>query len=77
METTIQHITIYDGGLVEMVVTCNQCNHTNYHIITHSSKKEDNRTTIDFSTLGKKCCDNFHGNNGKTNKCNANYKLYM
>jgi len=49
-----------------MDVICNHCKHVNYHRITHSSTKNENKTTIDFSKLGKKGCHN-HGNNGKTN----------
>ena len=77
MEATIQHINIYDDGLIEMLVICNNCKHTNYHTITHSSTKNGDKTTIDFSKLGKRCCDNFHGNNGQTPKCDADYKLYI
>lgn len=74
MEATIQHINIYDDGLIEMVVICNSCKNKNYHTITHASTKKGNKTTIDFSKLGTRCCDNF----GKPNKpcCNADYKLY-
>ena len=60
-----------------MVVSCNNCKHINYHTITHSSTKNSDKITIDFSKLGKRCCDNFHGNNGETPKCEVNYKLYM
>ena len=77
MEATIQHINIYDDGLIEMVVICNNCKHTNYHTITRSSTKIGDKTTIDFSKLGKRCCDNFHGNNGQTPKCDADYNLYI
>jgi hypothetical protein len=49
MEATIQHINIYDDGLVEMVVICNNCKHVNCHTITHCSIKNGNKTTIDFS----------------------------
>jgi hypothetical protein len=70
MDVTIQHIYIYNNGLIEIVVICNKCNHTNYHTITHSSTKNDDKTSIDFSKLGKRCCSN-HGN------CYADYKLYM
>jgi hypothetical protein len=77
METTIQHINIYNDGLIEMVVICNNCKHTNSHTITHSSTKNGDKTTIDFSKLGKRCC----GNNGKVKNpnsaCHADYKLYM
>lgn len=60
-----------------MVVICNNCKHTNYHIITHSSTKNGDKITIDFSQLGKRCCDN-HGKLKKTNSvCYADYKLYM
>ena len=41
--------SIYDDGLIEMVVICNNCKHTNYHTITHSSTKNGDKTTIDFS----------------------------
>jgi hypothetical protein len=77
MEATIQNITIYHDGLIEMVVICNNCKHTNYHTITHSSTRYDDKTIIDFSKLGKRCCDNWHGNNGKTPRCDADYKLYV
>ena len=40
MEATIQNINIYDDGLIEMVVICNNCKVTNYHTITHSSTKK-------------------------------------
>jgi len=77
MEATIQRINIYDDGLIEMVVNCNNCKHTNYHTITHSSTKNGDKTTIDFSKLGKRCCDN-HGKLKKSNSaCYADYKLYM
>ena len=80
MEATIQYINMYDDGLIEMVVICNVCKHVNYHTITHSSTKNGDKTTIDFSKLGKRGCDNF----GKLKKsgsvgsvCYANYKLYL
>jgi hypothetical protein len=79
MEATIQHINIYNDGIIEMVVICNNCKHTNYHNITHSSTKNGDKTAIDFSKLGKRCCHNF----GKTTNpnsdgsCYADYKLYM
>lgn len=77
MEATIQYINIYDDGLIEMVVICNNCQHTNYHTITHSSIKNGNKTTIDFSKLGERGCDNY-GTPGKKNSiCCADYKLYM
>ena len=57
-----------------MVVICNNCKHTNYHTITHSSLKNGDKTTIDFSKLGKRCCHNFAKPNSA---CYANYKLYM
>jgi len=77
MEATIQHINMYDDGLIEIVVICNNCKHTNHHTITHSSRKNGDKTTIDFSKLGKRCCHNF-GNLKKPNLwCYANYKLYM
>lgn len=79
MEATIQHINIYDCGIIEMVVICNNCKHTNYHTITHSSTKNRHKTSIDFSKLGKRCCDNYGiGKQNNINSvCYANYKLYM
>jgi hypothetical protein len=76
MDVTIQHINIYHDGVIEMVVICNNCKHVNYHTITHSSTKNEDKTSIDFSKLGKRCCHN-HGNNGQTSICDSVYKLYM
>ena len=77
MEATIQRINIYNNGLIEMVVICNNCKHTNYHTITHSSTRSSDKTTIDFSKLGKRCCDN-HGNQKDLNSgCYTDYNLYM
>jgi hypothetical protein len=69
-KATIQHISIYDDGLIEMVVICDNCKKTNCHTITHSSTKNDDKTTIDFFKLGKRCCDNH-------SVCYSNYQLYM
>ena len=69
MEATIQYINIYADGIIEIVIICNKCKHKNYHTITHSSTKKNNKTTIDFSKLGKRCCDNL-------SICNANYNIY-
>jgi hypothetical protein len=69
-KATIQHINIYDDGLIEMVVICDNCKKTNCHTITHSSTKNDDKTTIDFFKLGKRCCDNH-------SVCYSNYQLYM
>ena len=80
MEATIQNIKIYNDGLIEMVVICNSCKNINYHTITHASTKQDNKIIIDFSKLGKRCCDNRRklNNSGKLNNtCYADYKLYM
>ena len=77
MEATIQHINIYDDGLIEMVVICNNCKHTNYHNITHSSTKNGDKTTIDFSKLGQRCCDNYEKQKNSNLVCYADYKLYM
>jgi hypothetical protein len=77
MEATIQHINIYNDGLIEMVVICNNCKHTNYHNITHSSTKNSDKTTIYFSKLGKKCCDNYEKQKNSNLVCYADYKLYM
>lgn len=77
MEATIQHINIYDNGLIEMVVICNNCKHINNHTITHSSTKSVHKTTIDFSKLGKRCCDNYGKLKNPNFVCYADYKLYM
>jgi len=77
METTIQHINIYDDGLIEMVVICNNCKYINYHTITHSSTKNGDKTTIDFSKLGKRWCHNYGKYNKPNSMCYADYKLYM
>jgi hypothetical protein len=77
MEATIQNINIYDDGVIEMVVICNICKHTNYHTITHSSTKNGDKTTIDFSKLGKRSCDNYGKLNQNSDCCYADYKLYM
>lgn len=76
MEATIQNINIYDDGVIEIVVICNHCNHKNYHTITHASKKNGDKTSIDFSKLGKRACDN-HGQLKSKNICYADYNLYM
>ena len=77
MEATIQHINIYNDGLIEIVVICNNCKHINYHNITHSSTKNGDKTTIDFSKLGKRCCDNYEKQKNSNLVYYADYKLYM
>jgi len=76
MEANIQYINVYNDGLIEMIVTCNSCKKQNVHCITHTSTKTNDKITIDFSKLAKRCCDN-HGQPGKQNTmCGANYNLY-
>jgi hypothetical protein len=78
MEANIDYITVYNDGLVEMIVTCNACKKQNVHTITHTSTRTNDKITIDFSKLGKRCCDN-HGqmkNGQRKNVCYANYNLY-
>jgi hypothetical protein len=60
-----------------MIVICNNCKHTNYHTITHASIKNNDKTIIDFSKLGKRCCDNHVKLKNKKSHCNADYKLFM
>lgn len=76
METNIQSINVYNDGFVEMIVLCNLCNHKNIHIITNASTKTDNKITIDFSKLGKKCCNNMGQTIQFNSICYANYNLY-
>lgn len=76
METNIQSINVYSDGFVEMIVVCNLCNHKNIHIITDASSKTDNKITIDFSKLGKRCCDNMGLTNQSNGICYATYNLY-
>ena len=76
MEASIQYINLYNDGLIEMIVICNSCKKKNIHTITHTSTKTNDKISIDFSKLGKRCCDN-HGKPGKPNTiCDANYNLY-
>jgi len=76
MEANIQYINVYNDGLIEMIVICNSCKKQNVHTITHTSTKINDKITIDFSKLGKRCCDNF-GQPGKPNTiCHADYNLY-
>jgi len=76
MEANIQYINVYNDGLIEMIVICNSCKNQNVHTITHTSTKINDKITIDFSKLGKRCCDNF-GQPGKPNTiCHADYNLY-
>lgn len=68
MESNIQKIKFYDGGLIEITVICPKCKQINVHTITHASSKDKNGTIINFSELGKRSC---HGE-----RCYSNYKLY-
>ena len=76
MEAIIQNINIYNDGVVEIKVMCNNCKHINYHTITHSSTKDENKTIIDFSKLGKRRCHNFEKNKN-SNECCMDYNLYL
>jgi len=76
MDATIEYINLYNDGVIEMIVICNSCKKQNVHTITHSSTKTKDKITIDFSKLGKRCCDN-HGQFAKPNTvCYADYTLY-
>ena len=76
MEANIQYINIYNDGLIEMVVICNSCKIQNIHTITHTSSKTNDKITINFSKLGKRCCHNY-GQPGNPNTiCYADYNLY-
>ena len=76
MEAIINHIGIYDDGMIEISVTCNMCKEINYHNITNASIKKDNKIIIDFSKFGKRCCDNL-GNRDVNTICTGDYKLYV
>ena len=77
MESTIQKMNIYDDGVIEIIVKCNECNHTNYHTLSKNCfKKKSDKITIDFSKLGKRVCDNFRKPKTPTFVCNGHYKLY-
>ena len=75
MEANIQYINVYDDGLIEMIVVCNSCKTQNHHTITHASTKSNDKFTIDFSKLGKRCCGG-HVKNGKKTRCDGEYNLY-
>ena len=69
---------MYDDGLVEIIVICNLCNTNNCHTITGSSTKHADKTTIDFSNLGTRCCHNYGKPENQVNTmCNARYNLYL
>ena len=71
MESTIKSIEIYEDNVIQMIVICNSCKTKNYHTITHASTKTKKKVIIiDFTKLGRRCCDNIM-------KCNADYKLYI
>ena len=75
MEANIQYINVYNDGLIEMIVICNSCKKQNIHTITHTSSKTNDKITIDFSKLGKRCCG-VHVQHGKNTICDADYNLY-
>ena len=66
---TILNIEIYDK-MVLMDVKCNKCNSVNTHNVTHSITFKKDHRKIDFSILGKRCCDS-------NNRSLADYKLYQ
>jgi hypothetical protein len=76
MEANIQYINVYNDGLIEMVVICNSCKTQNVHTITHSSTKTNDKITINFSKLGKRCCHNFGQLRNPNTMCYADYNLY-
>lgn len=76
MEVNIKCINIYNDGVIEMFVICNSCNKQNIHTITHASSKINDKITIDFSKLGKRCCDGHYIQNKQRIRCDADYNLY-
>ena len=76
MEAIIQEINIYNDGVIEMVVICNSCKKQNFHTITHASAKTNNKITIDFSKLAKRCCGAHMSKKGQMTICEADYNLY-
>jgi len=76
MEAIIQHINIYNDGAIEMVVICNSCKKQNFHTINHASTKTNKKISIDFSKLGKRCCEPHMPKKGQMIICDADYNLY-
>jgi len=76
MEAIIQQINIYNDGAIEMVVICNSCKKQNFHTINHASTKTNKKISIDFSKLGKRCCEAHMSKDGKNILCYADYNLY-
>ena len=76
MQAIIQKISIYNNKLIQITVVCNRCKQVNVHNISDASTINDNIITIDFTNLGKRCCDNFGLIGNINTTCNANYSLY-
>lgn len=71
MSCTINKINVYRDNLIEMLVTCDNCKKENVHTIGHASTIYKDKVVIDFSKLGKRCCDGYY-----ENKCIVDYALY-
>lgn len=67
---TIKSITIWNDNIVTLEAVCDNCGRENHHNITGATKKSKKNITIDFSKLGKRCCDNHKL------PCLADYELY-
>jgi peptide methionine sulfoxide reductase MsrB len=75
MTAIIQNINIcLNDGVIEISVRCPKCNTNNWHIITKSTHKKQNKNfylnyvSINFSKLDIQECFNI--------KCKYKYKLY-
>lgn len=65
----IKNIKIYKEDLyITLDFQCSKCNKINEHTINHAKIQDKKVITINFSTLGKRCCDNM--------KCDNHYELY-
>ncbi len=71
---TIQEITIYHDGVIQIQVQCNTCKIINLHNITSSSIQTKEKTTIDFTKLGNRSCNNYTFNQRCI--CEVDYALY-
>jgi len=69
----IKSIIIYKDDLfLQMKFICSHCKKEHIHCINHAKKEDKKTIEINFSKLGKRCCDNFH----HKHFCLEDYDLY-